>query len=287
MNRLALASLPLLLGAQGCTALLAPGEAQCESASDCAARGFADATCVDSVCVAPTVVDAVWGCLGHVIKPAPDKTQKVALDIQLILAFDKSPVTTAVIDVCDKLDVTCTGNNPDYPKGISPTKTGAVKLKVVQGFDGFVRVTDPAVVDTRVYVGRPLMADPRFKDIRLLRPSDYAILATLAGLEVDPTRGTAILASVDCGGETVGGVRFRSPNADAKSSEFYLVNQAPMTPPGTTATDSDGFGGFFNLVAKSVVARAYVAKGDAFIGESSFQVLPNTISFVLIGPTPH
>lgn len=287
MTRLARASLPFaLLAAPACTALLTPGEVQCESATDCADRGFASAACVDNVCVEPASVDPKWGCLGHVVEPWPDRTKKVPLEIHLVLAADKTPVKTAVIDVCDKLDLQCTGTNPDFPKGIKPASDGMVKLSVVEGFDGFVRITDPTIVDTRVYVGRPLLAQPSFNEVRLLRPSDYEGIAAITGLSVDPKRGTAILAAVDCTGDSVAGVRFESPAADKQSTEFYLVNQVPAKPPAAQATDHDGFGGFFNLPPGTPVARAYVAKDDAFIGESSFQILANTISFVLIRPSP-
>ena len=206
--------------------------------------------------------------------------------MSLVLAVDKSPVTKALIDVCDKLDVDCAGKNPDYPKGLSPGKDGSVKLQVPQGFAGFVRISDAAFVDTRVYVGRPLMAQPDFNQVRLLRPGDYSGLAALAGLDVDVKRGTAIFASIDCRGQTASAVRFKSPSADSKSTGFYLINQVPAMPPAASSTDKDGFGGFFNLPPGNAVGRAYRAKDETFIGESSFQVLANTISFVLIGPSP-
>ena len=63
-----------------------------------------------------------------------------------------------------------------------------------------------------------------------------------------------------------------SPNADAASLEFYLINQAPTTPPTATATDVDGFGGFFNLPVSAAVVRAYRDSDDVYIGESSFHV---------------
>ena len=74
MNRLVLAMLPLLLAAEGCSVVLEPGEAQCETTADCEARGFAGSVCTNSVCEkAPVpVVDPVWGCLGNVVEPMPD-----------------------------------------------------------------------------------------------------------------------------------------------------------------------------------------------------------------------
>jgi hypothetical protein len=286
VTRLALASLLVLAALPGCTVLLHPGEAQCSTDADCSDRGFTGATCVESACVTATVVDPRWSCLGHVVEPDPDKSQKVPLVIHLALAADGSSVTKAVIDVCDKLDVDCSGTNPDFPKGIKPDAGGVVKLSVVQGFDGFVRITDTAIMPSRVYVGRPLMAQPKFKEVQLLRPTDYTALAGVAGQTVDPKRGTAILAAINCVGDSAAGVTFKSPDADAKSLQFYLINQAPATPPGVNSTDKDGFGGYFNLPPATTVARAYRASDQSFVGESSFQVLAGTVSYVLVGPSP-
>lgn len=286
MNRLALATLPLLIGVQGCTVLLAPGEVQCDSAADCAARGFPEAVCVEQLCVEPPAADPVWGCLGHVVEPVPDKTKTVAFTMHLAFATDGTSVTKATIDVCDKLDLNCTGKNPAYPKGLSPGSDGLVKLNVIEGFDGFVRIQNPDLMASRIYVGRPIVTPPKVKEIRLLRPQEYAYLANLADKTVDLTRGTAILLALDCRGEAARGIHFESKNADAKSAEFYLVNQSPATPPAVTATDVDGFGGFLNLPPSSAVARAFLSAGHVYVGESSFQVLANTISYVQVGPTP-
>lgn len=287
MNRRALASLPLLFGAQGCTALLSPGEAQCDTASDCSARGFAGADCVEQVCVAPQAVsDPVWGCVGHVVEPVPDTSKKLSLSIRLVYAIDRSPVTKATIDICDKLDVDCTGKNPDYPKGLSPGADGMLKANVVEGFDGFVRIADTSLMDSRVYVGRPIVTAPKVKEVRLLRPSDYGGLAALAGLTADATRGSAIFLALDCKGDPASGVQFKSSNADKKSSEFYLVNQSFATPPAVSATDVDGFGGYLNLPPGAAVARSYQKAGGVYVGESSYQVLANTISYVQVAPTP-
>jgi hypothetical protein len=115
---------------------------------------------------------------------------------------------------------------------------------------------------------------------------EYELLARLAKKPADPTRGTAILLAVDCSGDSASGVRFEVPTSDDQSQEFYLINQGPVTPPTATATDVDGFGGYFNLVPSAAVARAFREKDDTYIGESSFEVLANTLSYVLVAPTP-
>ena len=38
---------------------------------------------------------------------------------------------------------------------------------------------------------------------------------------------------------------------------------------------------------RTTVARSYRAKQNDFVGESSFQIVANTISYVQIAPTPN
>jgi hypothetical protein len=283
-----------------CSVVLEPSEDQCQNADDCKARGYATAQCVGNVCVDPNAGgggqgggDPIWGCVGNVIEPTPDTSKMVTIEFKLLFATDEKPLTGGTVDVCDKLDITCMNMSAEFPKGLTPAVDGSLSINVKQGFDGFVRVTSPDIVDSRIYVGRPVIEPPKVKSVQLLRPMEYSVLANLAQDEVDPTRGTAILLAVDCNGDAGGGIKFKSPNVlmnDETVTEFYLVNQSPV--PTAKKTDKDGFGGFFNMKVGSTVAQSYLAGAtdgpadDVFVGESSFQILANTISYVQIAPTP-
>ncbi|MFO0761869.1 MAG: hypothetical protein U0359_35840 [Byssovorax sp.] len=272
---------------EGCSVLLSPNEVQCETATDCKDRGFSDALCVNQICVDPLTADPTWGCLGRVTEPEPDPTQKVEFSMRLVFAIGGAPVTTAKVDFCDKLDVECTSANPDFPKNLSTDADGNLKINVVQGFDGFVRLTDPkAIVDSRIYVGRPIVKPPKVKEIQLLRPGEPELLAKTAKKTIDPMRGMAILLGTACNLDAVGGLRFECPAADDKSDQFYLINQSPTLPPEATQTDADGFGGYFNLPPGQTLARSIRVDGDVYVGQSSFLVLASTISYVQISPTP-
>jgi hypothetical protein len=282
VTRLVSATLPLLLATGGCTLVLDPGEDQCHTAADCTARGFASAVCTNNVCLK---VDPVWGCLGNVVEPVPDPTKTVTITEQLTDTA-QTPVTSATIDVCAKLDTTCSMMDPNYPKGLMPDANGSVTFSVIQGFDGFVRITAANYIDSRVFVGRPVVTPPAVKSVRLIQPLEYAAIAGTAMLTPDMTRGTAILYAVDCSGDAAAGVSFAVPTADSMSALFYLINQFPTLPPTATATDVDGFGGVFDLPTGSSVATSTRASDKTLIGQSSFDVLANTISYVQIAPTP-
>ncbi len=275
------------LGCAGCNAIVSPSEEQCGADADCADRGFENASCADGVCVENEAPDLVWGCLGSVVEPTPDPTKTLSFPIRLEFATNANPVTDVTVDVCDKLDVACMTDDPDFPKGFSPDSNGVVDVQVPEGFDGFVRLTGPEIVNSRVYVGRPLVKAPSIEAIQLLRPGEVSSLALLfTGEDYDPTRGTTIDLVVDCQGLAASGVTFEVPAADEATYEFYLINQSPVRPPDATETDKDGFGGFFNLKPGSTLVRAHRASDGEYIGESSFQVLPDTLSYVLVSPTP-
>jgi hypothetical protein len=289
MVRYAPAILSVALAATGCTALLDPGQQQCETTADCAGHGATPLACMANVCVtvdAAAPPDPIWGCLGNVVAPTPDPSKKVTITEQLVLAIDFSPVTDVTVDVCDKLDVNCTGTNPDFPKGLHPDAQGNVTAAVQQGFDGFVRVLGPTTLNSLIFIGQPLITPPSVKVIQLLRPNDYSAIAQIAGQTVNKARGTAILEGIDCEGQPNSGIRFTSANADAETLTFYLINMLPQHPPMTTQTDVSGYGGFFNMPVGSAVGKAYLVKGDVCIGESSFNVDPYTISYVLVAPSP-
>jgi hypothetical protein len=269
----------------GCNAIVSPDVDQCATDDDCEARGFSGALCEDAVCVEPPE-DPIWGCLGDVVEPTPDPSKTIDFPIRLALAIDGAPVAEAVVDICDKLDVGCVGEDPKYPKGVSPNAEGVVNVKVPEGFDGFVRIAEPTIVDSRVYVGRPIVVPPSVKEVQLFRPEDIELLATLTGVEPDPTRGSAVVLGVDCSGIAASGVSFEVTTFDSGALAFYLINQLPVLPPGATATDKDGFGGFFNLKTGSAVVSATRELDGVYVGESGFQILANTISYVQVGPTP-
>jgi hypothetical protein len=275
----------MVLALSGCTVLLKPGESQCETVADCEARGFKGAVCTDGVCEKATVVDPVWGCLGHVVEPTPDPSKNVQFDVPIRNALDSSPVTNVVVDLCDKLDLDCTGTNPAFPKGLMPDANGIMHLSIFQGFDGFVRLTSPDFMDSRIFPGRPIVAPLAIKEVRLLTPSLYQATAAIAKETVDPTRGTAIIYAVDCGGKAASGVRFEDADVDSASLQFYLINMAPT--PTAKHTDVDGFGGIFNLPATITAVQAYRDADNTYIGQSAFQILANTISYVLVAPTPN
>ncbi len=275
-----LAAVGYALSSVSCSVVLSPGQEQCQTAKDCTARGFpATAECQANVCVA----DPVWGCLGNVPNPTPNPDLKVSFSVQL-QTLEQDPVSEATVDVCDKVDLNCTSTNPSYPKGIKPDGMGNVTLTVPQGFDGFVRVTSPETLDARVFVGRPLMAPPNVKAVRLIQPSDYQTLIAYAGLKLDMTRGTAIFLVEDCSTNGAAGVTFACSTADAESQSFYLINQDPIIK--ANATDADGFGGVLNLPVGSSIGSATLADGGAYVGQTTFDVLAYTISYALITPTP-
>lgn len=271
-------------GTTGCTVVVAGDDVQCQTDADCGARGFGDASCVDQVCTI-AAGGTMWGCLGNIEDVIPDPSRTIQVEVDLVFAVGGAAVgPQTVINVCDKLDVDCSDADSTLPRGLQPDGNGRLRVEVPEGFDGFFTLNGPDIIDSRFYVGEPLLGPPSIQALQVLSPEDFTTLATLAGDAPDPTRGSSIVLVVDCNGDGAGGVTLNGANADASSVPFYLINQQPV--PSATETDSDGFGGYFNLPLGSAVVSATRASDGAFVGESSFQVAADTMSYVLVSPGP-
>jgi len=84
---------------QGCTVIVSADEEQCETVADCTARGFANAACVDAVCVDEATADPVWGCLGNVVEPVADPSRTVEFPMKLVFASDGNGIGTYTLHV--------------------------------------------------------------------------------------------------------------------------------------------------------------------------------------------
>lgn len=269
----------------GCSLALAPGE-QCGSNDDCAARGFAGAVCEQGFCRQPAVApSSPWACLGHVTKPHPDPTNTLTMPLTLH-HVDRTPVTDATVDVCDKLDIECDGTDARYPKGLHPNAKGEVTTTAPEGFDGFFRIAGPKLMATRLYVGQPLVEPPNINAFQVVEATEFQTIVAYAKLTFDPTRGAAIFFVEDCAKHSASGASFSCVDADDESKVFYLVNQLPVLPPKATSTDPYGFGGYVNLPVGATVAQARLESTGELIGQVGFGVFANTLSYVLITPGP-
>lgn len=228
--------------------------------------------------------DPLWGCLGQIAEPTPDPRQSVDLTLQLWFATSASdPVTSGIVDVCAIDDITCEGTDPDLPTGLSLDGEGRVTVTVAEGFDGYLRVGDPEIIDSRFYVGKPIVESGELQ-FSLFRPNEFETLTEAAGISLNPARGVAMIMALDCQSNPATGVRYEFSDLGPEGTPFYFNDALPD--PTRTVTNEDGGGGACNLPPGAMSVSSYLDEDGAFIGAANLHIRANTISYLQLGPTP-
>lgn len=263
------------LASVSCSVLVDKNRVQCHSNDDCAAFA-AGAVCVDGVCQA----DPVWGCLGHVTLP-PAASGQFTATIHLRDLITGAPIPGVSGRVCEKLDVTC-----QMPLGAEVTAgdSGDLRLPVPGGFAGYVEMRAPDKMPGIYFFNPPVDADREVPAVPLLDQNLVAQLAMLNGRDLSADRGHVLLGGYDCQHMPAQGMRLATDDADATSSDFYVVNNVPKA--GAMATDSSGRGGFINLKPGIVTLTASLLADSRKIATVSLYVRAGTITYTSIVPSP-
>lgn len=317
-----LASMAATQGA--CSILLDTTPEQCSADVDCANRrgAFANAACVNHVCVARPVdemVDAssdpVWGCLGHVVMGAPQSaTVRVAIPFWDLIRM--MPITDVAMRACPKLDVPCSRPiQPAAPAG----EDGVVSLNVPALFDGYGQVlslnaddggdtdtTDagdardgggnggdsgdrreggaPKWIPSLVFFNPPLVNDSTYNRVPLFLPDDIRLLAAVQNNTWDLGHGLAFVGALDCSGNPAAGVAWEPSIVDTSSKRFYYINSFPDE--AAVATDSSGLGGVLNAPTGTLTITARVQATGQRIGTATMFVRAGVASYTYLSPTP-
>lgn len=281
----------------GCSIAFDLDREQCETNDDCAALGFAGATCgADKVCV--TASDGGGGqggegqggsggsplpenfaCLDGYTAPDPGATVHHDYRFEIATADPGTPPVNAMMKVCRSLDASC--SDPELTMGLDAA--GVAEFDLASDFQGFIELTADNTMPTLVFFQQPVIIPPGQKVIRVIDETSFTNLSNLAGVTVDPTRGTAILLAHDCADERSPGVRFTSSEIDEDTTPYHFKGSLPD--PDATETDEQGAGGFANIVPGNITVQATIADGGRFIGESTFSVRAGHLSYVPMGPT--
>lgn len=287
------------LGAVGSSCSLAfdLGREQCETADDCAEVGFA-ATCQNKVCVAISEggggqtgqggqggqggEDPHWSCLGGFQPPAPGPGGLVAYHYRIELAVNPGvPPPDLAVQLCGLLDFNCTSPLPIDP----PDADGNVMFEIGADVEAYLDITATDLKPTRAYLPvPPVVMPPKEKVIRVVREMEFANIVATSGKTYDPTRGTAIMLTVDCNDDRAANVQLQTDDLDSQTISYYFKGQLPNFT--VTETDLQGAGGWVNLPVGLVNARAVRASNGEAIGSASFESRANGLAYVPIGPTP-
>jgi hypothetical protein len=245
---------------------------ECTKSKDCTSRGeeFWNTECVAHVCVA----SAEWGCIVP-DKPAPEgpttTTEAHTLALQMADMLSQVPVSEVTARLCLLRDLDCAS---PVGKSVVSDATGLLALKVPAAFDGYVELLAQDRVPG-LYFPPPLTADRTDPPVALAKVKDLAPFGDLFGGFIE-NRGTVMVSVFNCSGLPAQSVSFQSEAADKLSSPWYSENNLPI---GTQATDTTGFGGFFNMPSGITSIRATLDQGTHLVGTIGLVVKPGALSY--------
>jgi hypothetical protein len=305
--------------------LLDTSAQQCNSESDCRARGgqFTNASCVNHVCVSKQVVvdsgdpdayvDPVWGCLGNVKVETPPPSMMANVSLPFFDLINMVPITGVGIQVCAKLDVEC--SRPIDSRIIPADADGIAHFKVPSYFNGYGIVYDLA------YDGGPPSTDDAgdggddagggdggpnptasrflpsviFFNPPIVNDTVYNYVPLLTRVDIvklAAAQGNTFDPSL---GMLFAGMLdcTRKPVAGVTWDPSIVDTKTKrffyvngFPDESAEATDPTGFGGLLNSRTGSVTINARVQTTGKAIGSATVLVRPGWASYTYLAPTP-
>ena len=213
-----------------CSVLVDSNRVQCLTDGDCQAHGFVDAVCDDTAVCRP---NPTWACLGQVSWAAPTETRKVTVTIHIADLITEQPTPGVSARLCRKVDVMCT--QPLGPD-VTGDQDGNIIMSVDLGFDGYVELRAKDKMPGMYFFYPPIDGDREVPFVPLFDVVGLARFAAVNNKSIVADRGHVLLGTYDCTHKLAEGVRLSTPNADAETSPFYVLQKIPTTV--ATATDS-------------------------------------------------
>jgi hypothetical protein len=250
-------------------------EAQCNVDEDCVARGpeYMGGHCADKQCLP----NPKWRCEPV---PLPEPGATTDLTLPIIDALQLTLIPNVPVVACTKLDYMCS-----QPVTKATTNMdGEAKITVPANFAGYVQSTERSDYNNGLYFLPPqLPPDGRLRNFPLIRSGvTLNALAAALGSTLDPTRGHIMLVAEDCMGNALPGISFTTPQADAKTIQFYIRDQVPQT--GLKDTPPEGDGGFLNLPVGTALVVAKDVKTGIELATVTTLLRAGFISMTYIRP---
>jgi hypothetical protein len=272
-----------LLQTLSCTVIIDADRKQCKADADCTNRGeaFTNTVCVNSVCEqAPS---ALWGCMDEEPpEPLPPATYNVTFHAQSIAG--SAPISGIPAKLCRKIDPSC---DPPHATGTTD-ENGDVTFQIPTSltgpwvaFDNFDETLPPEQwADHWVPANYFLNPQPTSDMTIAVQMATFKLLGILTLLVEKPqeaNRGTVLINVMSCQGTGAPGVVYKASNADDFTTPFYVEGSVPVK--GRTSTNTDGFGGFINIISGAIVVSGELEDSGRQIDTVSLHVFPNVITY--------
>lgn len=215
----------LALGGAGCSLLLPSKSTQCEVDADCA-KGGSGLACSQGICVAAGnsagVTDPAWSCY---FKAAPkvDPGVVITLTMNLRDIVTNTAVSGASVKLCNALDLTCAPAG--LPLGTSDDR-GQIRLPVPNSFVGYARISAAGYMPTLSMIDSVLRPGEEIRQIALISPENYQLLATSVGVSVNP-EASLFTMRIDPCDELQGKFQVILERSNADTVVGYTANNLP------------------------------------------------------------
>lgn len=263
----------LALGtASGCNLILGMDEGEPTGASS--SGGGANTTASSSSSTGPG--DPKWACVGHV--EAADAVTDYGLQLK---DGNKTPEGLAV-KLCAVSDDNCTIPLKTY----QPDPGDGTLVAQVPKKGAYLDVTGATYKPMLLEVGPPSKLTHPLASVNVISEVAFATLLAFAHITEDPTRGTVIVAGVDCDGATSEGVSFSCDACDAGTFAYYETGMGSKSASEVHQTDKSGTAGFINVPAGAVQIQSTRVSDGLVIGTATIHVRPETVTILRLEPTP-
>jgi hypothetical protein len=237
-------------------------------------------------------VGGSWGCVGSVTPPVAKAGAEVTLTLEATLFTTGGPFQGLTIRACDQNDMTCaTPIGPAATTGAS----GEATLTVSSGFEGYVDATATGMMESLIYLSRPVVGDATY-GLNVGTYDEYAANVMSAAGTVSPEDGALWINTEDCLGQPAAGVAL---SLDAPWNEgadaFYFQNGAAVdvqTQDETSINASVGgftdvaIGGFANVTPGRPALTATLTSNGELYAQFAVYVRRQNLTVVLLEPTP-
>ncbi len=223
---------------------------------------------------------ADWSCIAGgatVPRPPPTNSEQAAAATYSVTITDfvtGRPVSGVQARACARVDIDCA---MPLLANLTTSADGALRVRLFEGFDGFLEVVAEGMVPALLFLGGPLQGDTQGFPAYLVPLSAAGALADAIGFPIDVQFGLIGFWTLDCVGLPAGGVLVSN---DAGGQIYNFVAGLPAFQTST----ADGIGGFINVPPGRVLIRGVLANGGQTMGVQSLLVRPGWISVSNLQP---
>jgi hypothetical protein len=212
----------------------------------------------------------------------PEEVETVRFTMPVRDFVSDAPLVNMRVRACLETDVSCS----DPVATFDDTEgTGDIEMELPYEFAGFLEVQADETLTSLWYFTKPLLEETDAKVLKAVSPDGLTLLASIASLTIDASRGVVILETFDCTRSAVGGVHFEESKKSAVP--FFIIDGLPNKESTITVRnelENQAAGGFVNATPGFTNFTARLGVDGPVLGTFNANVKANTVTYVDIHP---